>query len=93
VTHSSRTARPAAIFAWDGTLVDSQRLIIETMRQVTSEILGSRFPSSMEELRMMMPMSAPEVFGMMSSDQSTVALLDRRYADVYLARRAELLVA
>lgn len=72
------------LFDWDGTLVDSKSAIMSSYRDSTAEVLGAPYPSTPEEMALIMPMRAQESFGMMSDDSAVVEQLIAAYHRAYL---------
>jgi beta-phosphoglucomutase-like phosphatase (HAD superfamily) len=40
----------AVVFDWDGTLVDSKRVLVASFQETTSEVLGAPFPGALETI-------------------------------------------
>lgn len=78
------------LFDWDGTLVNSKRAIMQTYRDVTSEVMGREYPTTPEEVSLIMPMRLSESVGIISPDPEVARELAARFTAAYL-RNSELL--
>lgn len=74
----------AVLFDWDGTLVDSKRVILASYRDATEKVLGKAFPDTPEEIALILPMRAQESFPMLAEGKADPAVLTQAYHEAYL---------
>jgi HAD superfamily hydrolase (TIGR01509 family) len=74
----------AVLFDWDGTLVDSKKVILASYRDATEKVLGRAFPDTPEEIALILPMRAQESFPMLAEGQADPAVLTQAYHEAYL---------
>lgn len=74
----------AVLFDWDGTLVDSKKVILASYRDATEKVLGRAFPDTPEEIALILPMRAQESFPMLAEGKADPAVLTQAYHEAYL---------
>lgn len=80
----------AALFDWDGTLIDSRRALVNAWHDVTVEVLGRRWPVEDDDVRLVLSRRGAEVFPLLSDDAAVVAALDEHFTPAYERHAAEL---
>lgn len=78
----------AALFDWDGTLIDSSRVLLAAWREVTTEVTGRSFPTDPDEIRLVLSRRGQELFPTLSADPAVVAALQAGFQQAY-ERHAE----
>ncbi len=78
----------AVLFDWDGTLIDSKKVILASYRDATEKVLGRAFPDSPEEIALILPMRAQESFPMLAEGKADPAVLTQAYHEAYLVNSA-----
>lgn len=78
----------AVLFDWDGTLVDTKRVILASYRDATEKVLGRAFPQTPEEISLILPMRAQESFPMLAEGKADPAVLTAAYHEAYLVNSA-----
>lgn len=76
------------MFDWDGTLVDSKKVILASYRDATEKVLGRPFPQTPEEIALILPMRAQESFPMLAEGKADPAVLTQAYHEAYLVNSA-----
>jgi HAD superfamily hydrolase (TIGR01509 family) len=79
----------AVVFDWDGTLVDSKRVLVEAFRASTGEVLGSPYPSTHEETEMIVQLRGEDAFALLAGgDPELAARLAEAFHPHYVSRAA-----
>lgn len=79
----------AALFDWDGTLVDSRQAIVAAWHDVTEDVLGRRWPVEEDDVRLVLSRRGVEVFPRLSDDPAVVRALEHRFTPAYERHAAE----
>ncbi len=80
----------AALFDWDGTLIDSRRALVSAWHDVTVEVLGRRWPVEDDDVRLVLSHRGTEVFPLLSDNAAVVAALDEHFTPAYERHATEL---
>lgn len=80
----------AALFDWDGTLIDSRQALVHSWHDVTIEVLGRRWPVEDDDVRLVLSRRGVEVFPLLSEDVAVVAALEEHFTPAYERHAAEL---
>lgn len=83
-------SRSAALFDWDGTLIDSRRALVSAWHDVTVQVLGRRWPVEDDDVRLVLSRRGKEVFPLLSDDPAVVSSLDEQFTPAYERHAAEL---
>lgn len=83
-------ASSAALFDWDGTLIDSRRALVSAWHDVTSRVLGRRWPVEDDDVRLVLSRRGIEVFPLLSDDPAIVSALDEQFSPAYERHAADL---
>lgn len=89
MTTGPRPWSGAALFDWDGTLVDSAHALVATWHDVTEEILGRRWPIEEDDVRTVLSRRGTEVFPLLSDDPAVVSALTERFTPAYERHAAD----
>ena len=73
----------AALFDWDGTLVDSRVALVAAWHDVTAEVLGAPWPLEDEDVRLVLSRRGTEVFPRLSANPAVVAELEDAFTPAY----------
>jgi phosphoglycolate phosphatase-like HAD superfamily hydrolase len=73
----------AALFDWDGTIVDSHTALLATWREVTHEVLGRVYPSTDAEVRTVLSRRGSDVFPTLSRGAGQARWLAARFDERY----------
>lgn len=73
----------AALFDWDGTLVDSKHALVAAWHDVTEQVLGSRWPVEEDDVRLVLSRRGTEVFPLLSDDAALVSALAEGFTPAY----------
>jgi HAD superfamily hydrolase (TIGR01509 family) len=79
----------AALFDWDGTLVDSRQALVAAWHDVTEEVLGRRWPVDEQDVRLVLSRRGTEVFPRLSDAPAVVRALEERFTPAYERHAAE----
>jgi pyrophosphatase PpaX len=79
----------AALFDWDGTLVDSRQALVAAWHDVTEDVLGRRWPLDGQDVRLVLSRRGTEVFPRLSEDPAVVRALEERFTRAYERHAAE----
>ena len=79
----------AALFDWDGTLVDSRQALVAAWHDVTEDVLGRRWPLDEDDVRLVLSRRGVEVFPRLSDDPAVVRALEERFTPAYERHAAE----
>lgn len=71
------------LFDWDGTLVDTRSALLAAWHDVTTAILGRRFPVTAEEQRWAFARRGAETFPELSDDPAVVSALIAGFTPAY----------
>lgn len=85
---AARTAS-AALFDWDGTLVDSAGALLAAWHEVTAAVLGFRWPVEPDDVRLALSRRGAETFPRLTSEPELVAELSRSFTPAYEAHAAQ----
>lgn len=61
----------AALFDWDGTLLDSREALLGAWHAATEQVLGRRFPASAEEEALVFTLGGAELFPRVGGERAT----------------------
>lgn len=73
----------AALFDWDGTLVDSRQALLSTWHAVTEKLLSRRWPTEEDDIRLVLSKRGTELFPLLSDDPAVVAAMEQAFTPVY----------
>lgn len=77
----------AVVFDWDGTLVDSKAVLVESFQATTAEVLGRAYPSTHEETEMIVQLRGEDAFALLAEgDAELAARLGSAFHPHYVAR-------
>ena len=79
----------AALFDWDGTLVDSRQALLAAWHEVTAEVLGRRWPVEDDDVRVILSRRGTEVFPLLSDDPAVIRALTAAFTPAYERYAAE----
>ena len=79
----------AALFDWDGTLVDSRQALLAAWHDVTAEVLGRTWPVEEDDVRVILSRRGTEVFPSLSDDPAVVQALADAFTPAYERHAAE----
>jgi HAD superfamily hydrolase (TIGR01509 family) len=79
----------AALFDWDGTLVDSRQALLAAWHDVTSMVLGRAWPVEDDDVRVILSRRGVEVFPSLSDDPTVVQALAEAFTPAYERHAAE----
>jgi HAD superfamily hydrolase (TIGR01509 family) len=88
-TRGSRRWSAAALFDWDGTLVDSRQALLAAWHDVTRKHLGGRWPLEEDDVRLVLSRRGSEIFPRLSEDPAVVQALERGFTPAYERHAAE----
>jgi len=66
------SAIEAVVFDWDGTLVDSKRVLVASFQETTREVLGSPFPTAHEDVERIVQVRGQEAFAEIAAGDDDV---------------------
>lgn len=91
-TSPGRSAEPpfeAAVFDWDGTLVDSKRALVASFQETTEELIGEPFPTAEEDVERIVQVRGQEAFAEIAGgDRELYRRIEEVFHRVYVARQA-----
>jgi pyrophosphatase PpaX len=73
----------AALFDWDGTLIDSRDALLAAWHASTSAVVGRRFPVSPEEEELVFTLPGAELFPRVAGDPDRAAALSAAFQEAY----------
>jgi pyrophosphatase PpaX len=82
-------SRGAVLFDWDGTLVDSAGALVATWHDVTTEVLGRRWPVEPDDVRLALSRRGAETFPLLTDDPDVVGRMAEAFTPAYEAHAAE----
>jgi pyrophosphatase PpaX len=88
-TTEERPWAGAALFDWDGTLVDSRQALLAAWHDVTSAVLGRTWPVGEDDVRVVLSRRGTEVFPSLSDDPAVVQALADAFTPAYERHAAE----
>ena len=75
------------VFDWDGTLVDSKQVLVESFQATTEEVLGRTYPSTHEETEMIVQLRGEDAFALLAhGDAGLAERLATAFHPHYVAR-------
>lgn len=75
----------AVVFDWDGTLVDSKRVLVASFQETTREVLGSPFPTEHEDVERIVQVRGQEAFAEIAGeDRDLYARIEAVFHRVYV---------
>jgi HAD superfamily hydrolase (TIGR01509 family) len=80
---SGETTIEAAVFDWDGTLIDSRAALLAAWRESTRLVLGRVYPATPEEEDVVFTLPGARIWPQLASGQSEVAALSERFQEAY----------
>lgn len=83
MTTQSQRWSGAALFDWDGTLVDSRQALVAAWHDVTERHLGHRWPLAEDDVRLVLSRRGTEVFPRLSDDPAVIRSLERDFTPAY----------
>jgi HAD superfamily hydrolase (TIGR01509 family) len=79
----------AALFDWDGTLVDSRAALLAAWHDVTAAVLGRPWPVEEDDVRLVLSRRGAEVFPRLSDDPRVVRALVEGFTPAYEVHAAD----
>lgn len=73
----------AALFDWDGTLIDSREALLAAWHASSSAVVGRRFPATPAEEELVFTMPGTELFPRVAADTERAAALTAAFQDAY----------
>jgi len=73
----------AALFDWDGTLLDSREVLLAAWHAATDEVLGRRFPTSAEEEALVFTLAGTQLFPHVAGDDARAQRLAAAFQSAY----------
>lgn len=73
----------AAVFDWDGTLIDSRAALLATWRAATTAVLGRAFPATAEEEELVFTLPGARIWRDLVSDPADLPVLSERFQEEY----------
>jgi len=73
----------AALFDWDGTLVDSRTALVAAWHDVTGEVLGRTWPVDEDDVRVVLSRRGTDVFPLLTDDPDLVRGLAEGFTPAY----------
>lgn len=73
----------AALFDWDGTLLDSREALLDAWHSATEQILATRFPVTADEERLVFTKPGAELFPQVAGDAGRAARLSDAFQGAY----------
>jgi pyrophosphatase PpaX len=73
----------AALFDWDGTLLDSRRALLDAWHTATEEALGRRFPQSGDDERLVFTLPGRQLFPQLAGSPERGAALAEAFTVAY----------
>jgi pyrophosphatase PpaX len=73
----------AALFDWDGTLLDSREALLRAWHSATERVLGRRFPAGAEEEELVFTLPGVLLFARIARDADQTAELKARFQEAY----------
>jgi pyrophosphatase PpaX len=89
MTDAGRRWAGAALFDWDGTIVDSKQALVAAWHDVTQEHLGRRWPLDDDDVRLVLSRRGTEVFPRLSDDPAVVRALEDGFTPAYERHAAD----
>lgn len=79
----------AAVFDWDGTLVDSKRVLLASFQETTREVVGTPFPTEREDVERIVQVRGQEAFEEIAAgDRDLYERIEEVFHRVYVERMA-----
>ncbi|MGV1048259.1 MAG: HAD family hydrolase [Solirubrobacterales bacterium] len=77
----------AVVFDWDGTLVDSKRVLVASFRETTTEVLGEPFPTEHADVERIVQVRGQEAFAEIADgDSALYERIETVFHRVYVER-------
>jgi pyrophosphatase PpaX len=73
----------AALFDWDGTLIDSRDALLAAWHASTSAVVGRKFPVTREEEELVFTLPGAELFPRVAGDADRAAALSAAFQEAY----------
>jgi HAD superfamily hydrolase (TIGR01509 family) len=73
----------AALFDWDGTLIDSRAALLAAWRESTSRVLGRAYPATPAEQRTVFTLPGAQIWSQLASDDDELAALAASFQESY----------
>ena len=73
----------AALFDWDGTLLDSREALLGAWQAATEEVLGKRFPANADEEELVFTLPGSQLFPRVAGDPEAAARLTAAFQRAY----------
>jgi HAD superfamily hydrolase (TIGR01509 family) len=73
----------AAVFDWDGTLIDSRAALLAAWRAATTAVLGRPYPASAEEEDLVFTLPGARIWPDLVSDPAELPVLSERFQQEY----------
>jgi len=73
----------AAVFDWDGTLIDSRAALLAAWRAATAAVLGRRYPANAEEEDLVFTLPGARIWPELVSDPAELPVLAERFQHEY----------
>jgi len=73
----------AAVFDWDGTLIDSRAALLAAWRAATTAVLGRAYPASAEEEELVFTLPGAHIWRDLVSDPAELSVLSERFQQEY----------
>ena len=73
----------AALFDWDGTLLDSREALLRAWHSATEAVVGRRFPATAEEEALVFTLPGAQLFPQVAGDAGTAAELTAAFQAAY----------
>lgn len=73
----------AALFDWDGTLLDSREALLAAWHAATADVLGRRFPATSEEQELVFTLPGTQLFPRVGGDPERAAALVAAFQGAY----------
>ena len=74
----------AALFDWDGTLLDSRDALLGAWHRATAEVLGRRFPETADDVRLVFTLPGRRLFPQVAGSPEGGTALAEAYRGAYL---------
>lgn len=79
----------AVLFDWDGTLVDSRQALLAAWHDVTTMVLGRRWPLEEDDVRLILSRRGTDLFPSLSDDPRLIQALADAFTPAYERHAAE----
>jgi len=73
----------AALFDWDGTLLDSREALLGAWHSATERVLGRRFPADAQERELVFTLPGVKLFARIARDADQTAELQAAFQEAY----------